>query len=127
MAKYISKTELSSRSSEDFAREVLDTMALEDEVSKFCQKIIKQCTADHDYSLPEVHLYANQGEAFKFSWDMKAYIIFPRILAAWLMLPGGLNIVFSVLNIIQRPQHGFLAKLWHKNDVFDEKQGVWRS
>ena len=33
---------------------------------------------------------------------------------------------FSVLNIIQRPQHRFLAKLWHKNDVFDEK-GVWGS
>jgi len=71
VAKYISKTEPSSRSSEDFAREVLDTMAPEDEVRKFCQKIIKQCTADHDYSLPEVHLYANQGEAFKFSRDMK--------------------------------------------------------
>ena len=54
-------------------------------------------------------------------------LFFPRILAAWLMSPGGLHIVFSVLNIIQRPQHCFLAKLWHKNDVFDEKKGVWGS
>ena len=28
---------------------------------------------------------------------------------------------FSVLNIVQRPQHHFLAKLWHKNDILDEK------
>ena len=28
---------------------------------------------------------------------------------------------FSARNNVQRPQHGFLAKLWHKNDVFDEK------
>ena len=26
--------------------------------------------------------------------------------------------------IIQRPQHHLLAKLWHKNDVFDEKKKV---
>ena len=45
----------------------------------------------------------------------------------WLTSPGGLNIVFSVLNIVQRPQHRFLAKLWHKNDVFDEKKGIWES
>ena len=31
-------------------------------------------------------------------------------------------IVFSALNVAQRPQHRFLAKLWHKNDVFDEKK-----
>ena len=41
-----------------------------------------------------------------------------RELAAWLTLPGGTNIVLSALNIVQRPQHHFLAKLWHKNDVF---------
>ena len=36
-------------------------------------------------------------------------------------------IVFSALNVAQRPQHRFLAKLWHKNDVFDEKKGIWES
>ena len=35
---------------------------------------------------------------------------------------GGLNIFFSVLNIVQRPQHRLLAKLWHKNDVFNENK-----
>ena len=34
-------------------------------------------------------------------------------------------IVISALNVVQRSKHCFLAKLWHKNDVFDEKQGVW--
>ena len=52
-------------------------------------------------------------------------LFFPRMLAAWLTSPGGLNIVFLALNIVQRPQHRFLATLWHKNDVFDEKKGVW--
>ena len=32
-------------------------------------------------------------------------------------------IFFSALNVAQRPQHRFLAKLWHKNDVFDEILG----
>ena len=54
-------------------------------------------------------------------------LFFPRILAAWLTLPGGLNIIFLALNVVQRPQHRFLAKLWHKNDVFKEKKGVWGS
>ena len=53
-------------------------------------------------------------------------LFFPRILAAWLMSHGSLalNIAFSVLNIVQRPQHHFLAKMWHKNDVFDEKKRI---
>ena len=70
VAKYISKTEPNSRSAEAFAREVLESMDPGDEVRKLCQKLIKQCTADHDYSLPEVHLYANKAEAFKFSREM---------------------------------------------------------
>ena len=51
----------------------------------------------------------------------------PKILVAWLTLPRGLNIVFSAINVVQRPQHRFLAKLWHKYDVFDDKKGVWGS
>ena len=31
-------------------------------------------------------------------------------------------IVISALNVVQRSKHCFLAKLWHKNDVFDEKR-----
>ena len=38
------------------------------------------------------------------------------------MSPGGLNIVFSVLNIAQSPQHRFPAKLCYKNNVFGEKK-----
>ena len=38
------------------------------------------------------------------------------------MSPGALNINFSALNIVQRPQHHYLVKLWHKNDVLDEKK-----
>ena len=51
----------------------------------------------------------NQAEGFN-------AFIFPRILAARLTLPGGLN-------IIHRQQHRFLAKLWHKMMFF----GVWGS
>ena len=29
---------------------------------------------------------------------------------------------FFSSNVVQRPQHHFLAKLWHKNDAFDEKK-----
>ena len=54
-------------------------------------------------------------------------LFLPRILAAWLTSPGGLNILFSALNVVQRPQHCFLAKLWHRNDAFDENKGVWGS
>ena len=38
-------------------------------------------------------------------------LFFPRILAAWLTSPWGLNIVFSALNIVKRSKHRFLAKL----------------
>ena len=57
----------------------------------------------------------------------KSYIIFPQNPSSLADVAWGLNIVFSALNIVQRPQHRFLAKLWHKNDVFDEKKGVWGS
>jgi len=55
------------------------------------------------------------GETEGWGQDTIHYFL-PRILAAWLTSPGGLNIIFKILNIIQRPQHCFLAKLWHKND-----------
>ena len=55
------------------------------------------------------------------------YIIFPKNPSSLADVTWSLNIVFSALNILQRPQHRFLAKLWHKNDVFDEKKGVWGS
>ena len=54
-------------------------------------------------------------------------LFFPKILVAWLTPPEGLNIIFSALNVVQRPQHRFLAKLWHRNDVFDQKKGEWGS
>ena len=50
-----------------------------------------------------------------------AYIIFPKNPSSLADVAWSLNILFSALNIVQRPQHRFLDKLWHKNDVFDEK------
>ena len=69
----------------------------------------------------------NKGDAFVYAYatlvgNIKHTLFFPRYLAAGGTSPGGLNIVFSVLKIVQRPKHRFLAKLWHKNDVFGEKK-----
>ena len=58
---------------------------------------------------------------------LQAYIIFSKNPSSLADVAWSLNIVFSALNIVQRPQHRFLDKLWHKNDVFDEKKGVWGS
>ena len=71
----------------------------------------------------------NKGDAFVYAYatlvgNIKHTLFFPRILAAGRTSPGGLNIVFSVLKIVQRPQHLFLAKLWHKNDVLMKKRCV---
>ena len=49
------------------------------------------------------------------------YIIFSKNPCSWADGPAG------GLNILKRPQHRFLATLWHKKDVFDEKKGVWGS
>ena len=60
-------------------------------------------------------------------WLFLAYIIFSKNPSSLADVAWSLNIVFSALNIVQRPQHRFLAKLWNKNDVFDETKSVWGS
>ena len=65
---------------------------------------------------------SSSAKATVFSRSCSSYIIFPKNPSSLADVAWGLNIVFSALNIVQRPQHRFLAKLWHKNDVFDEKK-----
>ena len=76
ITKYITKPEVNSEAARNFQEELFNSLDDEDPVRKFCQKVIQHSTKGHDYTLAEVQLYLNRGEAILMS---KQVVILPLL------------------------------------------------
>ena len=74
--KYIAKPEENSAAAANFQEEVFAAMDDDDPVRKYFQKVLQHATKEHDYTLPEVHLYLNGADAIQFSREM---VILPAL------------------------------------------------
>ena len=86
VTKYISKGEPMSGPSTEFLKEAVNRLPPGGEVRKVYQRLLMTTTKDHDYSLPEVHLYISQENAIKFSRDQ---VVLPVLNSGVLNLGAG--------------------------------------